>query len=214
MRQMKIIASTMLVIGLCGCAASIRTTELRGGEKTISGLPFKMRDMFVIELYQRTPKGYQKVAEKTELLADPARTYALEFEGQPLATTKIQVGLYPDSTLKDTSLDSESQADEALSAVGGGIKGAATSYADLEKARKAAAKAEAGDTETDLTKRYSSNLALSEAITAVQVAEQELLELSADEPASRRVLKQGQIAALKLKANEAARRAGLTEMPY
>lgn len=122
--------------------------------------------------------------------------------------------MYPDSTLKDTSLDSESQADEALSAVGGGIKGAATSYADLEKARKAAAKAEAGDTETDLTKRYSSNLALSEAITAVQVAEQELLELSADEPASRRVLKQGQIAALKLKANEAARRAGLTEMPY
>ena len=205
---------------LGGCSSSLSTSELAVDQTEVDGLPFRARDQFDVEIYQRSAKGYILVGKSRELMADPSRIYVLHVKGGPLANMKNQVDLNADSTLKVVSLDSDSQLDEAVTGVSSAYKDAATAVAGLRTARKtddAADKARRealiAQAEAELVAASAADLTLTESITAVEVAEAQLAELPENTAPSVRIAKAGQIAALRARANEAARKAGLPP-PY
>jgi len=195
----------LLVFSLAGCSARIAVRELPDGDVAVDGLPFRVKERFRVEVYQKTDKGYVKVAEEMQSLPNPNRVYLLQHFGKALADSDTKFSLRTDGTLSSVSLTSTSRAAETVTGLGDQVAGLAKQVSDLREARTAKTKQQ----ETDLQATEKSEIDYITAYNAAVLADQQLTELGPNELASTRLAKQNEVRSLKLQANIKARQANL-----
>lgn len=132
---------------LAGCGASLKGGSINAAPETnkpVAGLPYRVRDQLAVEVYQLTDKGYVLVGSQTELMADPASLYVLNFTGRPLTDATLKIDQRTDGTLSIVNLSSTGKAAELMTNAATGIdavQGAHKTISDARKAEKAAADA-------------------------------------------------------------------------
>ena len=193
-----IVVAAISLVSVWGCSARIAVTELKPTVATVDGVPFRVKERYVLEVYQKTDRGYVKVGDQLATLPNPDRVYLLQHFGKPFANSSTKFTVRGDGTLQSVALSSESTSGAALTTLGEQV----STIADKAKERKAGKEtaqqaAEQGD--VDYVAAYG----------AATQAQLELDELAKDEPASVKLAKQNEVTLLKLKANIAARRADL-----
>ena len=212
MRQL-ILLCTLL---LAGCSAQLNVRELKKQDMEVDGLPFRTRERFVVEIYQKTDNGYVKIGEQVQIMPNPDRVYLLQHLGQAFANSDTKFTARADGTLSAVTLNSESHLADALSSSGDGLKSLAQGYADLKKAQDDALKAR----EEALKEREKTRLAAIEtreqaALDAqakkdeAMLAEAQLAELDRSAQPSVRLQKEQEVRFKKLEANIAANKANL-----
>jgi hypothetical protein len=193
----------LIVALLAGCSAEIQVGELTGNEEAgapIDGVPFRVKERMLVRVVQKSANGYEQIHEQLETLPNPYRLYVLRYRGGPLANATTQFTLEPDGTLTKVSVKSTSQGEQALTALGTQIESIAGRVAALDTAR-----------ETERRAEEDAIVAYQEALNAARDAEAELLSLPSTAAAVDRIKKENEFELLKLKANIAARRAGIRE---
>lgn len=202
---------------LGGCATSMDSSLLPADSAAgapVDGLPYRQRVPLMIELYQKTDKGYELVAAKVETLADPLHVNVLSFRGDVLANPDVKIAMAKDSSLTSVDLKSSPQASKAITDVSKAAGETATAYAAMKKAQDKA-KTDADDkAEAALAGDSAKGIDVATAVAAALVAQQELAELPADAPPSARTKKAGEVKVLMMRANEASRRAGELTRPF
>ncbi|MFT4102243.1 MAG: hypothetical protein QM674_14640 [Burkholderiaceae bacterium] len=195
----------LTAVALPGCSAMISTSELEPNADTIDGVPFRVRERFVVEVYQKTDKGYTSVGSDIRSLPNPNRVYLLRHKGQAFADSDSKLTLRDDGTLTTVDLNATPKAGDVASTIGDSVQSLAKQVGDLRTARATAATAK----ETATQAGEQSDLDYLDAYNAALVSDQQLSELGADENASVVLAKRNEVHAAKLKANVMARRAGL-----
>ena len=213
------IRQSFLIVALFlgGCASSIGGRTLSPTAPAgapVDGLPFRQRTQLTIELYKKGDKGYERVAQKAENMADPANVSILSFKGDAFATANLQLGLRSDSTLASLNLTSQSQAAGDLKDLGKAASDTASAVAGLKTTQQKLKDDQLAAAETKLSSGESKELDVALAISAATVAQKELDEIPAGSLGSVRAKKEGEVLALKLKANAAARKAGQPTRPF
>ena len=202
---------------LLGCSSKIEVrncdpTSIEPGD-TIDGIPFRVRQRFRVQLYQkveeRSGAKYKKVYEEIQTLADPNRLYILNFKSGFFSDATAGFNLNLDGTITKVNLKSDFKGDEILTELGTqvtAVTGALATKKTAEQGEKAAA-ATALDKEEDLV------LAAIQAKNAAELAEAELSALSPNATAVEKLSAEQKVQVTKMEANYAARRAGLPT-PY
>ena len=213
-RRLILVASAAF---LAGCSTQVQVGEIDtvahplADNPEVNGLPFRVKQRYKLTLYRRENEKYVAVdASKTAAtLADPDHLYVLRVRGSPLSDGTVTVKLNADNTLQQLTVDSKSKGQDALAAVGVGVK-------DLADARAVRAKADADritTSNTSTTAAEDSRLSALQAKQAVTLAQAQLDALSASATAVDRLTAQQNVDKLKLAANQAARRAS-EPLPY
>lgn len=223
MRKLALL-TTLAAVTLSACSTGLSTTTMSGDiapGTVVNGIPVRQRAQLTVELYHKTPKGYERVAEQSVTMADPTSVTVVDITGQALANPDLQLELYPDSTFKMVSMNVTNTSAEAAKSLGDAYKEFQTANTALRKARRddkaqdlAYVDGEAAKAEAKLAGSSASAIAAAEAVTDAEVAELELAQLSAEAPQSERRAKIGEVQQLKMLANEKARLAGRLVMPF
>ncbi|MBI1214097.1 MAG: hypothetical protein GC190_21755 [Alphaproteobacteria bacterium] len=196
----------LLAVGLSACSAEIATTGLPSDPKPnteVNGVPYRVREPYVVELYRKTDKGYVRVNEdQTQALANPDRLYLLEHKGQLFSDSDTKFTLRDDGSLATVHLNSKTHAPEAISTAGTEL----TAIQKVEETRRAAQNAAQASAE-------QSELDYVTAIGAVRVAEAKLSALPSTANVADRVAAENEVVQAKVRANIAARKAGVGR-PY
>jgi hypothetical protein len=198
--------AVMAVLGLGGCAAEIRVSEISNElppGSAVEGIPFRTPKRFTAVIYEKQKGGYVEMTRQLITVPDPDRLFLLGFRGQPLSNSTIDLALNPDNTIQQISLKSTSTGAAALTAAGAQLNAVATAEAARQKA---------GTTATTA----SSNLAIA-ADKAKQAADlaalqREVLLANPAASATELLAATQKVRSAKLDANEAARLAG--KPPY
>jgi hypothetical protein len=182
----------------------------------VSGIPYRMPERFVVEVFKKTDEGYKSVGKQVETIADPTKVYLLNFSGQALADSSLKIEQRPDGTLSTVHLTGASKAAETATSVAAGmdaLQAAHKTLLDAEKAKLADQKAAEAENKTAAA---AATQAIYDALTTKDAVTE--LELSLTE--KRDTLKPSEVYALesqirlaKLKANTAAVAAG-QPIPY
>jgi hypothetical protein len=199
------VLAALALVSLLGCSARIAVKELKPTDESVDGVPFRVKERYVLEVYQKTDAGYVKVGEQLATLPNPDRVYLLQHFGKAFANSGTKFKLRGDGTLETVALSSESTSADALAALGEQVDAIAEQAKALESAReekdqaKEAARQATEQGEVDYVTAYN----------AAALAQAELDELPKDASASTRLAKENEVKLLKLQANIAARRADL-----
>lgn len=195
---------------LAGCGAT-----LRGGSSVpepaagtaVAGLPYRVRDQLGVEVYRLTDKGYVFVGRQTELMADPARLYMLNFRGMPLADATLKIEQRPDGSLSVVNLGSTGKAAELGTGLAAGIDALQAANKANDDARKAAIAAQQAATTATATEVAGQAKALQDAVRARDEVQRLTVKLEED----RATLKPSEVLAAesairiaKMQANTAA----------
>jgi hypothetical protein len=209
LEKLALLAACMVAALLGGCSTQVRVSELdnaltAGSE--VNGVPFRAMRRYKLALYRLTPEGkyvHVQADKGTATLPDPERLYVLQMKGQPLSDDTVTVTLNPDSTIKKLVVDVKGKDKEGLDAITKAI-------GDVDAARTAKDTA----AETSTTTGEAARLAAQKARFDAEVAELELAALPADASAVTRRLAESKVANLKLEANQKARKAGVSPLPF
>jgi len=150
-------------LGLTAACAAVAllgacSTELHGGEITpgtpVGGIPYRVRDRLIMEVYQLGDKGYTRVGSGVDYMADPSRLYFLNFTGQALANANAKFEQRPDGTLTAVHLAGKSQGAATLTAASDAVgayttQRAADAKAKTDKETKQQAKIDTGAQQAD-----------------------------------------------------------------
>jgi hypothetical protein len=196
--------------GLVGCSTQIQVAPLKpnlAANDVVNGLPFRTRERYEVKLYRLNGQTYEAVETKMQTvnLANLDALHVLRVEGGPLSDGSVTVKMRSDNTLESVKVVSTSKGQEALTALGKGMKDLAD--ADATRAKDAASKGKAS--EGELTAGEDTRLAALEARQSADLAAVELSELSATATQAQRTAAEQKVQKLKLVANQKARRAGL-----
>ena len=207
---MKFAASiTILFLALSsllnGCSARVAVQELDPKQTTIDGVPFRIKERYVMEVYQLTDKGYEKIGEQLATLPNQKRVYLLQHFGKAFANSNTKFTLRGDGTLSSVSLSSTNTGPDALTAVGDQLTSISQKVKDLHTAKEDKKK----QSETNLETTETGEVAYLTAYNAATLAQAQLDELSKDATDATRLAKKNEVTLLKLQANIAARRANL-----
>jgi hypothetical protein len=211
MRKM-ILTPPLLALGtlsfLSGCSTQVQVSPLEqnlAANQVVNGLPFRSRERYQVTLYRFDGTTYQPVEtkEQTASLANLDVLYVLRVKGAALSDGTVTVKMRTDNTLESVNVKSTSKGQEVLTALGKGMK----DLADAEAARDKVA-------ETDVVGGEDKQLAALEAKQAADLAVVELSELAATATQAQRTAAEQKVVKLKLVANQKARRAGLTQLPF
>jgi hypothetical protein len=198
--------AVIAAFGLSACAAEISTVQLDPGLKPnseVDGLPYRVKEAYVLELYRKTDKGYVRVnQDQTTVMANPDRLYLLKHDGMPFSDSHTKFEVNADSTLKSVHLDATSGAAKAADTV-------TQTIGTIEKARAASD----AQRETAAGAAETAELSYAKAIGLVRAAEAKLAALPAGATAVDRVAAENALIEAKISANIAARKAGV-ERPY
>ncbi len=189
-----------LALLLAGCSGSINVTELDLDEKpgkVVNGVPFRVKERYQVEVYEKGKKGYALIHSETRTLANPDKLYVLHYFGGPLANSTTKFVMQPDGSINDVSMSVTSQGEEALTEVGKQVEAVATKVDANRTAREAERR-----TDEDAT------VAALEALNDVHQKQLELSALPPDAAPADRARIEDELELLKLKANIGARRAG------
>lgn len=197
-----------LLAGTTGCSTQVRVSPLEAADDpVVNGLPFRSRERYQIKLYRLDGLTYQPVETKqqTATLASLSAIYVLRVDGSALSDGTVTVKMRSDNTLESVKVESKSKGQEALAAVGKGIK----DLADAGATREKDASTKAAAAEATVVSDEDSRLAALGAKQAADLAVAELADLPATATQSQRTAAEQKIIKLRLVANQAARRAGL-----
>jgi hypothetical protein len=208
---------------LPGCSASlnggsIAALPVTGAE--VNGIPYRLREQLIVEVYRMTDKGYAPVGKQVEMLADPTRLYVLNFSGAPLSDSTLKIEQRPDGTLTAVSLSGAGKGAEMATSIAAGIDAVQAAQKAQAETAETAAKAAKAAVEAEATKAKTAADAATQAqLTALETRDAVVqLQLKLDE--ERATLKPSQVFAAqsairvaRLKANTAAVAAGLP-IPY
>lgn len=199
-----------LLLGLSGCSTQVQVSPLKPGlaeNSAVDGLPFRARERYQVTLYRLEGLAYQPVETKqrTASLANLEALYVLRVKGGALSDGTVTVKMRTDNTLESVKVESKSKGQEALSALGKGIK----DLADAEATRDKDAATKVKTAETEVVSSEDSRLAALDAKQAADLAAVELSELPANSSQAQRTAAEQKVVKLKLVANQKARRAGL-----
>ena len=174
----------------------------------IDGVPYRLPKRFKGTIYEKTEKGYVKLAElpSSVVIPDPDRLYVVGFRSQPLSTATLELAMNVDNTLQKVALTSSSTGAAALTAAGTGL----TTIATAEQARKTAEATAASAGKTAETAAAAAAINADKARQAADLAELQYQLAKANPNTTAVDLLTAEIAArsAKLDANEAARLAG------
>ncbi len=204
-----VVLASVAASALCGCSTQITVKALDdvAANAAVDGLPFRSRERYQVKLYRFDGIGYQPVdtKEQTASLANVEKLYVLGMSGSAFSDGTVTVKVRSDNTLESVSVKSTSKGQEALSALGKGIKDVNDAEATRDKDRATKSKA----TEAEVVVGEDSRVAALEAKQAADLALVELSELSATATLAQRTAAEQKVMKLKLVANQKARRAGL-----
>lgn len=199
---------------LAGCASALESGEMAktstpAGEP-LEGIPYRVRDRILVEVYQLTDDGYTPVGHQLEDLADPTRLYFLNFRGQALSNANVKFEQRADGTLVKVHL-ADKKDFAALTAAGA----AASSYATTRQTIAKDAQTKADDAKKKahdaiVADEQAADSAVDLAYVARR-ADQLLAELPADAKLSDRIEAERIAANARRMANKAARDAGQDE---
>lgn len=211
---------------LTGCAASLEggsVDALPAAGSAVDGIPYRLRDQLVVEVYKLTDEGYVPVGKQVEMLADPTRLYMLNFDGKALSDAGLKIEQRPDGTLVNVGLTSTGKTAEAAAAVSSGIDAlvaAEKTLADIRKAEVAATDAEDAKAKALLTASAQEQATLAQNQLAALRARDEVVRLQRKLAEDRQDLKPSEafaaesaIRVAKMQANTAAVLTGLP-IPY
>jgi hypothetical protein len=203
--------------GLSGCATVVDSNAIPASAPAgtpVDGIPYHQPAQFDVELYKKTPSGYSLVAKNAATLADPTHVAVLTLRGDVLANSTVKVGLSKDSKLTSLDVQSQSQAATSLTDIGKAAQDEATAAATAKATKAQARTAAAAEASTALTTAAQGQITVAQATSDANVAQKELDELPTDALPSVRAKKAGEVLILKMKANEAARQAGVLTKPF
>lgn len=209
LRTIALVAACLVATLAGGCSSQVRVSELDNDLKAgsdVNGLPFRAMRRYKVALYRLAPNGkYEQVqADKgAATLPDPERLYVLQIKGQPLSDDTVTVTLNPDSTIKKLVVDVKGKDKDALDAVTKAI-------GDVDAAHTAKETA----AETSTTTGEAARLAAQKARLDAEMAVLELAALPADATPVARKTVENKVANLKLEANQKARKAGISPLPF
>lgn len=217
---MRLLVCQLILLPLVGgCAASLEGGSVEAVPKAgsmVNGIPYRVREQLVVEVYKLTEKGYVSVGSQTEMLADPTRLYVLNFEGKPLADSSLKIDQRADGTLTSVGLTGTGKGAEMATNAAAGIDSLVAAQKTLDEIEKTEAAAqEALDTKT----RTEAQAGVEAQLAAVRSRDEAVgLELKLAE--DRATLKASEIHAAesairlaKMQANTAAVAAG-SEIPF
>jgi hypothetical protein len=200
---------------LAGCASKLQVAEISPTAPAgpIAGIPFRVPQQYDVEVYQKTPKGYQSVYTKAVTLPDPKRVFVLGFESQVLSNGTADFQMNDDNTLKQVGLKSESKGAGFLTEAGTQVGAYATAKQGARDAKTAREKAAQGELDTqaaDVTKASGLAITADKAWQGALLADLQAQNLHADPAAAKEALlvADQKARSAKLDANEAARLAG------
>lgn len=202
--NMRFIAVTA-AFALAGCSADLSSVELEPASKVdeVNGVPYRVKEPFVVELYKKTDKGYIRVnSDATTSLANPDRLYLLQLEGKPFSDAGLKYEIDADGTLKSVKLSATSGVAKAADTVSSAI-------GEIEKLSKAVEEAAAKATSGQETKQLN----FLKAMGAVRLAEAKLGAMPASASEFDRIAATNALNEAKFNANIAAREAGIAR-PY
>lgn len=208
-RPIALVAACVVAVLAGGCSSQVRVSELDNDLKAgadVNGLPFRAMRRYKVTLYRLAPNGkYEQVqADKgAATLPDPERLYVLQMKGQPLSDDTVTVTLNPDSTIKKLVVDIKGKDKDGLDAITKAI-------GDIDSARTAKDTA----AETAATTGEAARLAAQKARLDAEAAEVELKALPTDATPLAKKLAESKVANLKLEANQKARKAGISPLPF
>ena len=113
-----------LALLLAGCSGSINVTELDLDEKpgkVVNGVPFRVKERYQVEVYEKGKKGYALIHSETRTLANSDKLYVLHYFGGPLANSTTKFVMQPDGSINDVSMSVTSQGEGGVD--GGGQTG-------------------------------------------------------------------------------------------
>lgn len=215
---------------LAGCSTTMKVTEITGRAQggSIDGIPFRVKQPYTVRVFARQQNGtYRQVLVQPVELADPDRLYAVNFDASTWGNRSFEAKLREDATLESVHIKSEEKAGEILAAAGKQANAVADAAVSFESKRRESeitalksqldlvkAKADLpAYAETQQVDRETRVLAALEARNAAAAAERAIADLPPDATSSQRAAAEEALRVAQLKANQAARRAGLGE-PY
>jgi hypothetical protein len=215
---------------LAGCSTTIRVKEITGRAEggSIDGIPFRVKQPYTLRVFARQQNGtYRQVLVQAVDLADPDRLYAVNFDASTWGNRSFEAKLRDDATLESVHIKSEDKTGEVLAAAGKQANAVTDAAVSFESKRREAeiaglksqldlAKAKAelpAYAESQQVDRETKVLAALEARNAADTAERAIADLPPDATSSQRAAAEEALRVARLKANQAARRAGLGE-PY
>jgi hypothetical protein len=195
---------------LQGCSTQVHVSPLQADLKPgepVNGLPFRTRERYQVTLYKLEGVTYVplQTQKQVELLANVDHLHVLRVKGAALSDGTVTVKMRQDNTLESVRVESKSKGQEALTALGKGLKDVGDAKTARDKADTAEDKAAEGEVVAEEDKRY----AALEARQAADLAVVELTELPATATQAQRTAAEQKVVKLKLAANQKARRAGL-----
>jgi hypothetical protein len=209
-----------------GCSTTMKVEALTDPmAKTIAGVPFRMQEPYTLRVYQKNKNNeYKEVHVVWMDLPNPNLLYALNFESEYFSNHTLELKLNDDSTIDSMALTTLITSGAAIAEAGTQLNTIADKLATYENDRRAAelanlkSKANLQD-EIDKLKTgpvESKEAALVAALQArndAEAAQRTLNDLPSDATPSQRADAEANLNLLKLKANQAHRKAGLAE-PY
>lgn len=193
----------LVLLAAAGCSSKLIVSEISNTldpGSSVHGIPFRVAKRYDATLYEKTADGYKPVYKTSVTLPARDRLFVLGFEGQLFSNGSVDLTLNSDGTIQQVSLKSTSRGADVLTAAGTQLAAVATA---VESRRTAS--------QTAVTSRSTAAIAAEEARQAAELAELHNRTTQAN-PASTAedLLKAAQAERLaKIKANEAARLAGL-----
>jgi len=193
----------LAALGLAACSSTLISEDLQlkapktpGGRQTVAGIPYRVPDGFVVDVYQKTDKGYTLAKSQMMQLPDPSALYVMNVDGQLLSNANMKLELHKDSTISTIHLADESHAAATTMAVSNGI----TSVAKEQQAIRAAAATRAGEPEAAL-EDYTH-------LAALACAAQATYHTKSPSNSAEAILAKDDMVQAKLKANAAASKYG------
>ena len=204
----------LFACGLLGsCATRLHVSDITEAEtgSEIGGIPFKLPEPYRVAVFQKTTNDdqevvYEEVYSDRVVLASRSRTYAVHFDADFLSDHSLSLEINPDGTLTTSSLTSDSQADEALAALG-------EEFRDLEDAKLAVDNAEAANLAATEDEADQAAVAALQAMLEVQAAEVALRALPDTADAVTVQAARARVQLAKLQANLAFKSLGRPQ-PY
>jgi hypothetical protein len=217
-QQRSVIVTPLIVVALVaslggGCASEVKVRDISGPPPQpgveFEGIPVRFPSRQAVEVYALQPDGsYTLVHSHVYVLPDQSRMFAVRVDADELSDHTLALEVEADGTPKKIKTTTSSQGGEVLSQVGSSLSGVATAVATLEQKQQEVEAAERKKGSDDLANREKLYLEFRDTVEEALRQEAKVNGLPSTTPNADRFAEVSKLRILKLKANQAARRAG------